>query len=161
MHELIEMLCQELARQLQQDIIPELDQCDVKLFLASIGTPERGIDFANLTGFPQDRLLADPENVLYTSLEMKTGLSTFFSTRGSEVISAKVRDEGKDKMRASLKRYKPYLPPKLGQVLQQGGCLIFNGKSCVYEWYDATPGDHVDFDVVFKNACPDLARSAT
>jgi hypothetical protein len=50
----------ELAIQLRRDVLPGLRERGVQLWLVSIGTPERGADFAAETGFPADRLLADP-----------------------------------------------------------------------------------------------------
>jgi AhpC/TSA antioxidant enzyme len=49
----------------------------------SMGPPERGLEFAELTEFPPELLLADPENVTYDKLELKnTGpIATFFDPR--------------------------------------------------------------------------------
>lgn len=59
---------------------PELDAKDVQLILVSIGTKERGVEFVNKTGFPAERLIADPDGKLYEALTMKKGLkATFFS----------------------------------------------------------------------------------
>lgn len=48
-----------------------------------MGPPERGLEFAQLTEFPPELLLADPENVTYDKLELKnTGpIATFFDPR--------------------------------------------------------------------------------
>ena len=48
-----------------------------------MGPPERGLEFAELTEFPPELLLADPENVTYDKLELKnTGpIATFFDPR--------------------------------------------------------------------------------
>lgn len=37
----------------------------------TIGTPERGLEFAELTSYPAENLLADPENVTYDALSLK------------------------------------------------------------------------------------------
>ena len=57
--------------------MPETNKAGVKLYLVSIGPPPRGKEFCKLTGFPEDRLLADPENVTYSAMGFKQG---FFST---------------------------------------------------------------------------------
>ena len=58
---------------------PRLDAANIKLLLVSIGTPERGKDFARETGFPQENLLADPENACYDTLGFYKGAQrTFF-----------------------------------------------------------------------------------
>ncbi len=46
----------------------------------TIGTAERGLEFAELTGYPSDSLLADPDNVTYNALQLKKGVvDTFFN----------------------------------------------------------------------------------
>lgn len=145
-----------MARQLQRDIIPKLDSCDVKLFLVSIGTPKRGIEFSDLTGFPQERLIADPENALYASLGLYTGLSTFFSVDTPMSLLRRFRKDGAKDLVAALKSWKPYIPPKLDQAYQEGGCIIFNGKNCVLRHYDTGPGDHIDLDLVISTVCEDI-----
>ena len=66
--------------QLKRDLLPALSEKNVKLFLVSIGTPQRGLEFVDKTGFPPELLLADPDNVTYNALDFKKGLKeTFFS----------------------------------------------------------------------------------
>lgn len=61
-------------------MLPELDAKGVQLLLVSVGTKERGLEFVEKTGFPADRLLADPDSHTYEALSMKKGLlATFFS----------------------------------------------------------------------------------
>ena len=48
------------------------------------GLPRAGKEFSDLTGFPADRLLADPNSESYAKLPFKQGaLSTFFSPQVS------------------------------------------------------------------------------
>ena len=72
------MLRRELARELHVDVLPKLEAAGVKTFLVTIGTAERGLDFAQLTGFPPDRLLADPEAGTYTALELRKDIGSMF-----------------------------------------------------------------------------------
>ena len=37
-----------------------------------------------------------------------------------------------------------------GQAQQQGGCLIFKGRECVYEYKDPATGRHVNIHEVLK-----------
>lgn len=70
----------ELAVELQRDVLPTLDKLGVKLFFVSIGSAERGREFAALTGFPEDRLLADPDSQTYRAMGWYNSISkTFFS----------------------------------------------------------------------------------
>ena len=71
---------QELARQLNSDVLPKFQDKGVKMFLISIGPPERGIKFNDLTGLPQEHILADPDNLTYDALGFKNDtFSAFFS----------------------------------------------------------------------------------
>jgi peroxiredoxin len=64
-------------------VAPQLAASGTKLFLVSIGTVERSAEFAQVTGFPRDSLLADPDSVTYEALGLVKGVrQTFF---GSEV----------------------------------------------------------------------------
>lgn len=71
----------ELARDLVAQVWPEpLRPLGIKFFLVSIGPPPRAREFCALTGFPEDHLLADPDNVLYDALGMRKDVaSTFFN----------------------------------------------------------------------------------
>ena len=74
------MPCRELARELAANVWPELRPLGIKFYLVSIGPPERAQEFSKLTGFPEDQLLADPDNVLYEALGMRKDIaSTFFN----------------------------------------------------------------------------------
>lgn len=45
-----------------------------------VGTHERSKDFVEVTGFPADRLLADPDSATYAALGLVKGVrQTFFS----------------------------------------------------------------------------------
>lgn len=69
------------ARQLHRDVTPALDAAHVKLYLITIGTPDKGAEFAAGTGFPADRLLADPANACYEALSFRrqAPLTTHFT----------------------------------------------------------------------------------
>merc|ERR1719238_1111995 len=148
------MFCWELAVQLRRDVKPKLDAAGVKLVLVSIGTFERSQDFAEETQFPRENLYADPENAAYDALGFYKGWGrTFFRTETPFSIKDRLEqnDMAKD-MRDVLKRWKPWLPPKSDQGLQQGGMLVFAGKECVYRHYDEATGAHADFDDVVAAA---------
>lgn len=60
----------------------------IKLYLVSIGSAERGQEFAKLTGFPEDRLLADPDSQTYAAMGWYNSISkTFFSIQVPSLIS--------------------------------------------------------------------------
>ncbi|GMH41023.1 hypothetical protein BSKO_08933 [Bryopsis sp. KO-2023] len=144
--------CQELARQLERDIIPELDKVGVKLFLVSMGPPERGLEFSELTGFRPERLIADPDSTLYKSVGFYTGLITFFNPKTPlSLLQRVVKDGAKDLVEA-FQTWKPWIPPRINQAYQEGGCLVFEGKECVLAYYEEGPGTHVDFEVLLKAA---------
>lgn len=133
-------------------MIPELDPYGVKLFLVSIGTPERGVEFSELTGFPQDRLIADPENALYDKLGFYRNVQrTFFDVRTPLSIFGRVfrKDRGGDLVEATMK-WKPWIPPRGEQALQQGGVLVFNGQECTFKHFDQSTGNHLDLQELIQ-----------
>lgn len=144
------VFCQELARQLNRDILPYLKNSN--LYMVTIGKPERGLEFADLTGFPANLLLADPKNSLYDVVEFKNGIQeTFFDVRTPMSIFSRAlkRDHGFDLLEATLK-WKPWLPPKSNQAFQQGGVLFLNGFNCKYIYVDESTGNHVDLNDILN-----------
>lgn len=66
--------------------------------------PQSGVDFASQTGFPPDRLLADPENACYEVLQFRRGLrATFFDPATPAAIKARMRDGGDADLKQVLK----------------------------------------------------------
>ena len=58
----------------------------------TIGSPERGLEFAELTAYPAENLLADPENVTYNALSLKRNpIDTYFNPRVSPQSYHEVR----------------------------------------------------------------------
>jgi hypothetical protein len=49
-------------------------------------------------------------------------------------------------------RWKPWIPPKQDQALQQGGMFVFDGYSCVWSHYDQATGAHADLAEVLGKA---------
>jgi len=92
---------------------PTLDDAGVELVLVSIGTPERGKDFARENGFPEENLYADPENVCYDSLGLRSGLeSTFFSPFTPFSMRDRIFSDGAKDLREVLKTWKPWCDRK-------------------------------------------------
>lgn len=72
----------ELAVQLREEVVQQIRQHNIKLYLVSIGPPDRGTQFARHTGFPDDQLLADPESAVYNALSLHNSiLDTFFNPK--------------------------------------------------------------------------------
>lgn len=115
------VLCsQELARQLNNEVLPKFQEAGVKVFLISIGPPERGIKFNDLTGLPQANILADPENITYAALRYKTDTySAFFSWDTPKAIWKRIQEDGAEDLKIILKRWPKegfFIPPKNEQV---------------------------------------------
>ena len=49
-------------------MLPRLDEAGVRAYLCAIGSQQSGVEFAAATGFPPDRLIADPNNAAYGTL---------------------------------------------------------------------------------------------
>lgn len=126
---------------------PKLEAAGVKLFLVSIGTWERSIEFAEVTGFPRDALLADPDSVTYEALGLVKGVrQTFFGSETAFSFLGRMRKPGgMSDLKDVLSRWKPWIPPKQDQAFQQGGMFIFDGELCVWSHFDQATGAHADF----------------
>ena len=61
------------------------------------------------------------------------------------------KDNAKDLLDAT-KRWKPWLPPKSDQGLQQGGAFVFDGAELLLGHYDPSTGAHVKLDEVLRVA---------
>ena len=117
-------LCsQELARQLNNEVLPKFREAGVKLFMISIGPAERGKKFHDLTGLPEENILADPDNVTYSALQFKNDtFSAFFSWEVSYRHS-KVTDSFllADRARKVLKCWLMQTPKALWRRIREDG----------------------------------------
>eukprot|EP00238_Polyblepharides_amylifera_P015763 CAMPEP_0196578934 /NCGR_PEP_ID=MMETSP1081-20130531/13584_1 /TAXON_ID=36882 /ORGANISM="Pyramimonas amylifera, Strain CCMP720" /LENGTH=167 /DNA_ID=CAMNT_0041898335 /DNA_START=386 /DNA_END=890 /DNA_ORIENTATION=- len=138
------ILLLEFAIQLHRDLKPQLDARGCKLLVVSIGTAARAKDFVEETKFPAELLLADPENVTYDALEFYKGAArTFFNPATPFYIMDRLEKDSAADLREVMPRWKPWIPPKLEQGLQQGGVFVFKGKEAFLEHYDESTGAHI------------------
>ena len=98
-------------------------------------------------------MYCDPENTAYDALELKKGVGTTVFTIDTPlaILARAQKDNAKDLVDAT-KRWKPWLPPKSDQGLQQGGAFVFEGEELLFQHYDPSTGAHVDLDTVLKVA---------
>jgi len=47
-----------------------------------------------------------------------------------------------------MPRWKPWIPPKLDQGLQQGGVFIFDGETTLLEHFDEATGAHMALEEI-------------
>ena len=151
--------CQDLAASLGSQAIPVLDSNGISLYLVSIGTPETGKEFAKLTGFPAERLLADPGTQTYDALGLERGLAAaFFSPRTPLAIAKRASTAaGREGLGAALGKWRVFLPPRVLKDAQyQGGAFVFVSKEekeegdaaaaataeCVWARLDRATADH-------------------
>lgn len=123
----------------------------------SIGPAERGPEFADLTGFPRERLFMDPANATYSALRLKKSVSeTFFNINTPLAIFSRFLKDGAPYLREALSSWKPWNPPALDQALNQGGVVVFQGRRAVFSHYDPSTGSHADWKrvVATVNALP-------
>ena len=147
------MFCQELACTLAREALPQLREADVKLLCVGIGTAERGREFCAHVGFPEELLLSDPENAGYAALGLKKGVATTFFTIDTPLsILARAQKDGASDLIEATKRWKPWLPPKNDQGLQQGGAFVFEGERLLFGHYDPSTGAHADLNDVLRAA---------
>ena len=123
-----------------------LEENGVDLVAVSIGTYERSRDFVNETGFPADRLFADPDAAAYEALRLNKSLKNFSQKSTPEMLQARWKKDGAKDLREVFSHWKPWIPPKREQGFQQGGVFAFEGDECVYQFYDPSTGVHAPFD---------------
>lgn len=160
--------CQDLAASLATKAIPRLDAAGVSLFLVSIGTPETGKEFAELTGFPRARLLADPGTQTYDALGLERGLAAAFLSPRTPLAIAKRAStrEGREGLGKALGKWKAFLPPRvLKDAAYQGGAFVFVSKKeteeeeqggyaaeCVWARLDRATADHAPAEELLEVA---------
>lgn len=77
--------------------------------------------FAEETGLDARLIYADPENVTYDSMGFYKGFArTFFNPQTPLSINQRLLKDGAEDLRDIMPRWKPWIPPKLEQGLQQG-----------------------------------------
>lgn len=155
------MFCQELAAQLARDVQPRLDDADCKLLAIGIGTDERAREFCAHVGFPETSLFADPENAAYDALGLNKGWQTTFFTIDTPLsILKRAQGDGAKDLLEATSRWKPWLPPKLDQGLQQGGAFVFEGESLLFQHFDPSTGAHANLDEVLQAALREAPSAA-
>lgn len=133
----------------------------MKLLLVSIGVLEKGRAYVDETGFPAEDLYADPENACYDALALYKGWGrTFLSPATPFSFLERFQKDGAEDMRALLPGWKPWIPPKADQGLQQGGLLVFDGQDALYFHRDEGTGAHADFEKVVRIATAGLPTPA-
>ena len=147
------MFCQVLAAQLARDVLPALDGSRAKLLTVGIGTPERAREFCSHVGFPAEALYADPENAAYDALQLQKGVvDTFFTPDTPFAILRRLQADGAADLVAATSRWKPWLPPKADQGLQQGGAFVFEGERLLFQHRDPSTGAHADLNTLLRVA---------
>jgi peroxiredoxin len=149
-----------LAIQLRRDVLPVLDAAGVDLVAVSIGTASRASDFVAETGFPSNRLFADPDAACYDALRLNRSLANFSQKSTPESLARRWREDGAKDLLDVLRRWKPWIPPKPEQGFQQGGAFVFDAEGrCAYRFYDPSTGVNAPFDDALKAAgIPPLAN---
>ena len=119
------------------------------LYAVGIGTFEKARLVADHVGYSSDKLLADPDNVLYDALSLNAGLQrTFFNPATPYAILDRLTSQKMGDLNAVLGRWKDafIIPPKQKQAFNQGGLFVFDGDDSVFVHYDASTGAHGDLD---------------
>ncbi|KAI8473056.1 MAG: hypothetical protein J3K34DRAFT_412056 [Monoraphidium minutum] len=120
------------------------------MYLVAIGTDDKGAEFASRVGFPEARLLADPDTACYQALAFNNGIKfTAFNGETTRAIKKRREGGGDADLKDALKVYKPLMPSKVAQVLWQGGALVFDGPRVLWAHSDPAVAAHADIaDVV-------------
>ena len=104
-------------------------------------------------GFPAEALYADPENAAYDALLLQKGVvDTFFTPDTPFAILRRLQADGAADLVAATSRWKPWLPPKADQGLQQGGAFVFEGDRLLFQHRDPSTGAHADLNTLLRVA---------
>ena len=136
-----------------RDVQPTVEKEGCKLLAIGIGTVERANEFCDHVGFRKEILLSDPENAAYDALQLVSGVKdTFFNEATPFAILDRVKDDGAKDLVAALSRWRPWIPPKLEQGLQQGGTFVFQGGEERFAYRDPSTGAHASLNDVIAVA---------
>ena len=121
----------------------ELESGGVGLYAVGIGTAEKAHLVADHVGYSPDKLLADPDNLLYDALQLNSGLQrTFFNPSTPYAILDRLTSRKMGDLNSVLGKWKDafIIPPKQAQALNQGGLFVFDGDDSAFVHYDASTG---------------------
>lgn len=141
-----------MATKVKRELLPRANELNAVVRCIGIGTASRARSFCDELEFPSENLFADPDNACYDALQLRFGvLETFFSIHTPFAFKKRIEDDGMATLRELLPRWKPWLPPKQKQALNQGGCVVLEGRKRVLLMHrDRSTGDHVVFSEVFR-----------
>ena len=125
-----------------------------------IGTPEKALEFCELTSLPREVLYSDADNIIYDALNLLKNdpVSLMTDVRTPLAMAKRIRDGKGTYLRTALAKWKPWIPPKLDQGLQQGGAFVFTSDgSLKYSRRDPATGDHVDLDTLLQLLLPSVS----
>lgn len=161
------MFCWELATQLRRDVLPALNEADVKLFAVGIGSAASALEFAERVEFPPELLLADEseEADVYAAVGTRNtqrdergkqifeGVESMWSKQTNDALSARGKQDLDSVVGGLFKPgpYKPLMPtgPKaMERTFVQGGTFVFDGSTELFSHYDFSSGVHADLDEV-------------
>lgn len=133
-----------------------------RILAVGIGTPEKAQEFCKLTSIPKDILYSDADNEVYDALDLlkSNPISLLTDVRTPLAMANRLKDGKGDFLKEALTNWKPWIPPKLEQGLNQGGAFVFRGDgSLVYGRKDPATGDHVKLETLLQLIVPASARS--
>ena len=148
-------------------MVPAIESLPVskqpRLICVGIGTPEKAQEFCKLTSIPKDILYSDADNKVYDALDLlkSNPVSLMTDVRTPLAIASRLKDGKGEYLKEALSNWKPWIPPKLEQGLNQGGAFVFKGDgSLVYGRKDPATGDHIKLDTLLQLIVPASARAS-
>ena len=89
----------------------------------------------------------------YDALQLQKGVvDTFFTPDTPFAILRRLQADGAADLVAATSRWKPWLPPKADQGLQQGGAFVFEGERLLFQHRDPSTGAHADLNTLLRVA---------
>lgn len=122
------------------------------LVCIGIGTPERALEFCDLTKIDRQYLYSDADNAVYEALDLVKSdpISLITDVRTPLAMGKRIREGKGEYLKEAIQNWKPWIPPKLNQGLQQGGAFIFRNGNTIYGRKDPATGDHVNLNTLMN-----------
>lgn len=136
----------------------------IRLFMVSIGTPEKAALLVDHLGVNDNMMLyVDPTNACYDALDLRRGVDRTFTNINTPFafLDRWRRGETGD-LQTVLKDWIQkgfFIPPEQHQAFLQGGTFVFRNGKTVYAHYDPSTAAHSSMERVLELATPPREES--
>ena len=159
------MIFARSSRQITAEVLPAIEALPVKkkpnLICVRMGTPEKALEFCELTSLPREVLYSDADNIMYDALKsLKNDPVWLMTDVRTPLAMAKRSRTGKAKyLKTALSGGSLGFRPSWTRVWQGGAFVFTSDGSLKYSRKDPATGDHVDLNTLLECCSPRLPPS--